>query len=202
LKEALSGKRPGTTRLATLVLTGADEQMTQYAFLLNGEDVYATIPGFEGFVVLDKKIQDGLKKSLADFQDKSMFSFNSTEATEVDLDGKLYVKKDSEWQAKDSGEKAEFVRLMLVDFEFAKADVVLTPIEAPAFMQGAPQHSAKLTFKDGQTVEFSVWKIEGDAPHIALKVGANGFFKASQTLLDNFSAKPELSEKLQSGDRG
>jgi hypothetical protein len=91
---------------------------------------------------------------------------------------------------------------MLVDFEFAKADVVLTPIEAPAFMQGAPQHSAKLTFKDGQTVEFSVWKIEGDAPHIALKVGANGFFKASQTLLDNFSAKPELSEKLQSGDRG
>ncbi len=202
LREALSGKKPGTTRVATLVLTGADDQLTQYAFMENGEEVYTTVPGYEGIIVLDKKIKEGFKKSLADFQDKAMFSFNSTEATEVDLDGKVYVKKDNDWQAKDSGDKAEFVRLLLVDFEFAKADVVLTKEEAPALMKGAPLHSVKFTFKDGKIVESSIWKIEGDTAHVALKVGAEGFFKASQTLLENFSPQPKLSEKIQPGDQG
>jgi hypothetical protein len=202
VKDALSGKRPGSTRLATLVLTGADDQLTQYAFVENGEDVYTTMPGYGGILVLDKKIKDGLKKSLADFQDKSMFSYNSTEATEVDLDGKVYVKKDNEWLTKDGGEKADFVRLMLIDFEFAKAEAVLTKEEAPALMKGAPLHTTKVTFKDGKTVDFSIWKIEGDAEHVALKVGADGFFKASHTLLENFTAKPQLSEKLQPGDQG
>jgi hypothetical protein len=152
--------------------------------------------------VLDKQIKDGLKKSLADFQDKAMFSFNSTEATDVDLDGKLFVKKDGEWQAKDTGDKADFVRLMLVDFEFARADVVLTPEEASPLVKGAPLHTAKFTFKDGQTVETSIWKIEGDAEHIALKVGADRYYKAPRSLLENFNAKPKLSEKLQPGDQG
>jgi hypothetical protein len=198
----LSGKKPGTTRLATLVLTGENDQLTQYAFMQNGEDIYTTVPGYEGIIVLDKKMKDGLKKSLADFQNKAMFSFNSTEATEVDVDGKVYVKKDSDWQAKEGGDKAEFIRLLLVDFEFAKATMVLSAGEAPALMKGAPLHTTKITFKDGKTVETSIWKIEGDAEHIALKVGADAFFKAPHTLLENFSAKPKLSEKLQPGDQG
>ncbi|WP_141736507.1 DUF4340 domain-containing protein [Oligoflexus tunisiensis] len=202
MKEALSGKKAGTTRLATLILTGADDKLTQYAFMENGEDVYTTIPGYEGIIVLDKKIKDGLKKSLADFQDKAMFTFNSTEATEVDLDGKLFVKKDGEWQSKDSGDKADFVRLMLVDFEFAKAAAVLTAEEAGPLMQGAPLHATKFTFKDGKTVEASIWKIDGDAEHIAMKVGTSGFFKAPRSLLENFDGKPKLSEKLQPGDQG
>lgn len=202
LKDALSGKRPGTRRLATLVLTSPDEKLTQYALLENGEDIYTTLPGYDGFVVLDKKIKDGLKKSMADFQDRAMFSYNSTEATEVDLDGKIYVKKDSEWQTKEGGEKAEFVRLLLVDFEFAKADLVLTKEEAPTVMKGAPLHTTRITFKDGKSVDFSVWKIEGDAEHIALKVGSDGFFKAPKHLLENFSPKPQLSEKLQPDDQG
>lgn len=202
LKDALSGKKAGTTRLATVVLTGGDDQLTQYAFMENGEDIYTTIPGYDGIIVLDKKVKDGLKKSVADFQNKAMFSFNSTEAKEVDLDGKVYVKKDSEWQVKDSGDKAEFIRLLLVDFEFAKADMVLTKEEAAALMKGAPLHTIKFTFEAGKTVETSIWKIEGDAEHIALKVGTDGFYKASHTLLENFSAKPRLSEKLQPGDQG
>jgi hypothetical protein len=202
LREALSGQKPGTTRLATVVVTGADDRLTQYAFMENGEEVYTTIPGYSGIIVLDKKIKDGLKKSLADFQDKAMFSFNSTEATEVDVDGKVFVKKDNEWQAKDTGDKAEFIRLLLVDFEFAKANEVLTKEEAPALMKGAPLHTTKFTFKDGTTVEASIWKIEGDTEHVALKVGADAFYKAPHTLLENFSAKPKLSEKLQPGDQG
>lgn len=202
LKEALSGKKPGTTRLATLVLTGGDDQLTQYAFMQNGEDIYTTVPGYDGIIVLDKKMKDGLKKSLADFQNKAMFSFNSTEATEVDVDGKVYVKKDGEWQAKEGGDKADFIRLLLVDFEFAKAAVVLTADEAPALIKGAPLHTTKFTFKDGKTVEALIWKIEGDAEHVAMKVGADAFYKAPRTLLENFSAKPKLSEKLQPGDQG
>jgi hypothetical protein len=202
IREALSGKMPGTTRLATIVLTGADDKLTQYAFMENGEEVYTSIPGYDGIIVLDRKVKDGLKKSPSDFQEKAMYSFNSTEATEVDLDGKLYVKKDGEWQVKESGDKAEFVRLLLVDFEFAKAEEVLTQEEAAALMKAAPLHTAKFTFKDGATVESSIWKIEGDAAHVAVKVGENGYYKAPQTLLENFSGKPRLSEKLQPGDQG
>jgi hypothetical protein len=202
LREALSGNRPGTTRLATIVLTGADDKLTQYAFMENGDEVYTSVPGYDGIIVLDKKVKEGLKKSPSDFQDKAMYSFNSTEATEVDLDGKLYVKKDGEWQAKDSGDKADFIRLLLVDFEFAKADEVLTQEEASPLMAGAPLHTMTFTFKDGKTLQSSIWKIEGDAAHIAMKVGENAFYKAPQTLLENFSARPKLSEKLQPGDQG
>ena len=56
--------------------------------------------------------------------------------------------------------------------------------------------------KDGKSVEFSVWKIEGDAEHVAIKVGTDGFFKASKQVLENFEAKPKLSEKQQPGDQG
>lgn len=202
LRDALTGKRAGTTRLATVVLTGADDQLTQYAFLENGEDIYTTLPGYDGIIVLDRKIKEGLKKSLADFQDKSIFSYNSTEATEVDVDGKLFVKKDNEWQTKEGGDKADFIRLLLIDFEFAKADVVLTSEEAPALTKGAPLHTTKISFKDGKSVDFSLWKIEGDPEHVALRVGADRFYKATHALLENFTAKPKLSEKLQPDDQG
>lgn len=202
LREALTGKKSGTHRVATLVLTSPDEKITQYALLENGEDIYTTMAGYPGILVLDRKIKDGLKKTVADFQDRAMFSYNSTEATAVDLDGKVFVKKGDSWQKKEGGEAADFLKLLLVDFEFAKADLVLTKDEGPALIKGAPLHSVKVTFKEGKTLEFAVWKIEGDAEHVALKVNPDGFFKAPKQLLENFDQRPKLSEKLQPGDQG
>jgi hypothetical protein len=202
LKKALSGEVPGTKRIATLVLTNADDKLTNYALLENNGQIYTTMADYPGILILDKKIKDGLKKTLADFQDRAMFNYNSTEATELERDGQIFVKKGDKWFKKDGEEEADFVRLLLVDFEFAKADLVLTAAEATAKMQSSPQHSVKITFKDGKKLEFSVWKLPGDPEHLAIKVMPDGYFIAAKQLLENFEPKPKMSEKLQPGDQG
>ncbi len=202
LKKALSGESGGTKRVLTLVLTSPDDKLTQYLLVENNGEVYTTMAGYDGVVVLDKKIKDGLKKTVADFQDRGMFTYNSTEATEVDRDGQIYVKDGDHWLKKDSKEEADFIRLLLVDFEFAKAELVVTKEDAVSKMKGAPLHSVAITFKDGKKVAFSVWKMDSNPEHVFFKVDGEGYFVAGKQLLDNFEPKPKLSEKPKAGDQG
>ncbi|MCX6130017.1 MAG: DUF4340 domain-containing protein [Proteobacteria bacterium] len=203
LQKALSGGNGGTRKLASLVITRKDGGISTYSLLENNEQIYTSLPAYDGIVVLDKKIKEGLKKSVKDLQYRNMFSFNATEALELDADGKVYTKKGEHWLTKETQEDADFIRLLLVDFEFAKADQVITKEEAAKKSVGAPLHIVKISFKDGKKIEFSIWKL-GSEPAAGLLVttNENGYFLANQQLLDNFTAKPKTSAKAGLGNEG
>jgi hypothetical protein len=202
MQKALNEGHGGTQRIATLNFETEDGQVLQYAFLENNAILYTQIPGRQGYVGLDKKILEGLRKSARDFQFRGMFSFNSTDAQRVELDGKVFEKKDERWLLSGSNEEADFIRLMLVDLEFSKAEEVLSREKMSAIMQKPPLHDLKIGFKGGGKVDVAIWNNDEKPDTIYLTRDEEAFFLAKSQMLDNFEAQPKPSEKAKIGGEG
>lgn len=202
LIKALSEENQGSRRLARLQLEVSAGAPITYDFIDNNGVIYTKLPGQGGFAALDKKVEEGLNKHLKDFQFRGMFSFNSTEIKQVDVDGKVYEKKDDQWRENGKSEPADFVRLLLVDLEFSKAEEVLSKEAAAPGMQGKPLHEVKIVANDGKLVSLALWPNKSRPGTVYLKRGDDGFFLASADLLSNFTEQSKPVEKDKVGGEG
>lgn len=202
LTKALSLENEGTKSLAQLKLDLKDGQSLVFDFIENNGVIYTKLPMQNSFAALDRKIEEGLGKTLKDLQYRGMFSFNSSEVTQVEIDGKVFQKKDEQWHVDGKTEGGEFVRLLLVDLEFAKAEEILSREDLQGAMQGKPLHELKIQSKDGSQTQISLWSNPGRPESIFLRRNDDGFFLAQTQLLDNFTAPSKPVEKDKVGGEG
>lgn len=204
LAKALSSSNRETREIARLKVNPNEGSAIELRFIENNGVVYARLPDQkEGLAALDKKILDGLKKEPANFQSRKMFSFNSTEAILVEIDGKKIEKKGDQWFEVGTGtDRTEFVRLMLVDLEFAKAQEVLTADAMGAVLKKEPLHVMRFTFKDQSSVDITLWDNPANPETVYLKRGADTYYLAQSQILDHFKEKSPPAEKEKIGGEG
>ena len=194
LEKALTQDNPGSQLVAKLQFETVHGLSQSFTLIENNGVIYTQIPGQKGTVALDKKVEQGLKKSLKEFVYRGMFSFNSTEATQVTLDGAVFEKKENQWKLAGSSKNADYIRLLLVDLEFAKAEEILKSDTMKEVVKEQPTHRLLLQFKDSSKLEIALWINKNRPDTIYLKRGQDGFFLAPATIMDNFKEQPAAAD--------
>lgn len=204
LHKALSTKNSETKSMVVIKIAAEGGSEGELHFFENNGIVYLKMPQLkDGFATVDKKVLEGIKRTPKSFQSRKMFSFNSTEATQAEIDGKKYEKKDEQWVESGSGQdRTEFVRLLLVDLEFAKAEEVLSKDSMAEVVKKEPLHSMKFTFKDAKTVDVALWDNADKPATVYLKRGDEGYFLAQAQILDHFKEQPRPMAKEKIGGEG
>lgn len=200
LTKALSLNNPGTKLVGKVVVGKADHTSKEWLFFENNSVVYGKIPGVDGFVTLDKKLQEAFNFDKNKFVDRTFFHFTSGDIEKVSVDSQDFIKKNDEWFGKNDNKKSIQLKLLLVDLEFAKAE----EIQSVSHVQGlgADQRKHVLSFEDknGKLFTYEFFDKAGDNTKILVKatdkVGV--FQKEALEKLDAFykiEAKGQISSR-------
>jgi hypothetical protein len=144
-KEAFSPSK----RFAQLSIEYEDGNKTELTFAeLAGDFAASYNPDLVVFK-LDKSFKDKINKTLTDFRDRKLVSFDEEDVTSVELNGTAYVRKKSSWYLKED-EKVEkaHIKNLISDVTFAKAKDFIPSSEFQVVQKSAPLHRLKFAFKD------------------------------------------------------
>ncbi|MBC7661708.1 MAG: DUF4340 domain-containing protein [Chitinophagaceae bacterium] len=187
LRSALTEIGKGTKEYAKVVFGRRDQTKQELAILENNGKLYVKFSN-DVFAELDKNQIDSLKRSAIDVQDRSMFSYVSSDVTELMVDAKHYHKVDKRWVEGPENKRADYVQGILVSLEFAKADLKLSPEQGAEWSKD--KSIQNVTVKQGDTIlaQFSVWKKPGD-PNAMIIKSAETYYQVKPDFLEIFSPK-------------
>jgi len=133
---------------------------------------------------LPETMREKIQKQTGFFQDRTLVSFKSDEVTEVEVDGEAFQRVDKDWYAKADVPKVAvkegvpliqtFVKDLLVDLEFAKADEILPGKKVN--LNSAPEHKIKIIFKSDlsrEPVVINIWPGKTAAKSFYAKVSGD-----------------------------
>lgn len=199
LRQALTTVGKGSSRIVSVFFDHADGKKSSFEMIENNGRLYAKLPIGDSFAELDVKAKDEFHKKMSDFQNRSLFSFNATDVKSIEIDGKLYEKDQDNWVSAKDKQRSDFVRSLLVDLEFAKADAALTADEGAKATQGPPQHTVVISSSDGKNTTFSLWKNLDRPGELTVKIGDSQFFRAQDEIFDGLKSKDSLSPNPELG---
>lgn len=189
LRQALTQVGKGSSRVVSVFFDHADGKKTSFELIENDGRLYTKLPIGDSFAELDAKAKDELHKTMADFQNRNMFSFNAIDVKSVEVDGKAYAKEQENWISVKDKARSDFVRGLLTDLEFAKAESVLTSDAGAKGTQGPPQHTIIIVGKNDQSTTVSTWKNLDHPDEMTVKVGDSQFFRVKSDLFDSLKSK-------------
>ncbi|RYZ59882.1 MAG: DUF4340 domain-containing protein [Proteobacteria bacterium] len=160
LKKALTQFGKGTQEYGRVRFVSEDKSIKEIPIVENFSKLYVRF-GEDSFAEVDKHQIDHLKMSANDLQDRNLFSFVSTDVTEISIDGKAYERLKGNWLLKGTQTPSEFVQGVLVSLEFAKADRKLTPAQGESLIHGAVLHTVVIKEKGKADTEFTLWPTAG-----------------------------------------
>lgn len=162
---------------------------------------------------MGKDFEAKMQKILFNFKDRRLFSFDSSNVSELALDGDKYTLENENWmKAAEDGKAvnvglqvAEGIRSLLVDIEFAKADEFLHADDNRVKSLGAPKHHLVLTLKSEEslkTIGIDLWTSNNEDEQVFVKhTLSDAWFVTSDSILDNFDLEGQEtpSPQAQSG---
>ena len=184
LRKALQLNSRGTENLGNISWKGIEGQQETFVLFKNNDQLYGQFNGDSSIVRLKNELASEMDKDLWDFQDKKLVGFDSSDATEVVIDGDTFVSKSvGEWVQKGKTKSTEHVRLLLVDGLLSATSDCMSK----AWDLGKLQHTVNITLKDGGSLSLSLWDHPEKASEIVISKGheKNRFYLALKTILEN-----------------
>ncbi|SME89098.1 DUF4340 domain-containing protein [Pseudobacteriovorax antillogorgiicola] len=188
LMEALKIGQNGTENLGNVAWTDFQGQRSSLLILSNNESLYGKLNDQQGYLKLSDELRSELEKTLWDFQDKRLVSFDSNSVKSVLIDGTSFIKSENGvWNEAGKEEvSVEHPRLLLVDLEYGRAISIIEK----EWDLGEPLHRAEITMNDGGVLKISVWQHpenEGEAI-IRKEHESSKFYITEDSILENFVA--------------
>lgn len=196
LRDVLNPKSNGTVYLGKLSWSEDEKAYKVVEFFENNETIYATKEGYKGFLIIDKSIKAELSKTEWDFADKRIVDYDSNDIEKIVIDENEFVKTpDGNWHEQGKADSlVEHPRLLVLDFEFAKATAILESFEG---LKAEPDHRIGLTLKGNVQLNLEIWQNPKEAGEIVVKKShdQSKYYLASDDLLENLAER-----KIAKGD--
>ncbi|MBP9707610.1 MAG: DUF4340 domain-containing protein [Oligoflexales bacterium] len=211
-------KTPFTSELAETQISWSDATgaETSLFFITKDANLWAAYANANVLFRLNNEFRSKIEKTLFNFRDRKIFSFNSSDVNLVDVDGQQYQLKNDNWYlASDlksagdadkalAGKNKDFVRYLLVDLEFAKTEAFLSTEsqEVKNIAALPPKHALKLFLKNkadqkSQELGIDFWSYNNNGEEeFIIKTNSGGYFAAKKNILDallNPEKSPEES---------
>ena len=193
LKKALDPKRNGTSYLGEFAWQSHQGVSSSISFYENNEQIYASIEGSDGLLIVGENIKEEFGKTRWDFEDKRIVTYDSNDVQSLTIDSVTYVKSsDGQWAEEGKLEDVkEFPRLFLVDLEYSRATDILPELK------GLKNILHKVQVKLGENINLTLelWEHPSDPGVIVIKkMHDQRFYVSERSLLENVSAKISKTE--------
>lgn len=138
--------------------------------VVDGE-LWATDNNGETYLKLEReRDQKKIRKTLTDFRDKQIFSFDTDDVVSVTVDGKK------------APELSGSAKLLVSDMRDLKAEDFMDT--APSGANATkPDHTVQVAFKKGQPIEMKVWKV-GTSVYVKADTSKT-IYKTNETILNS-----------------
>lgn len=161
--QALSLSNAGTEKVGSFSFFDQAGEASRILLIKNADVVYAQWDGQQSFLRMDAQIEELLQKDLWDFRFRDVFSFDSTHAVRVSIDGEEFDKRFHNWYLTADSDSPVFydhIRRFLVDLEFAKAQDLLDEATIASENLEEPQHVARILLEGGSEIKAEFWSLD------------------------------------------
>ena len=156
----------------------------------NDEQYYGQSSAARGLVRFDESVMKLFDYKSFDFRYKDVFAFDANAVTKVSIDSTAYIKVDKSWYEEPRSPNAEpldRLRSLLIDLEFAKADMVVRRDESPIDIATAPQHRLEIWLGDHQSLEVKLFPVPGESSYWVLKSGDADIYRVEQDVFEHLT---------------
>lgn len=194
LAHALQLSNAATEHTADITFLSDEDTLFSLSILSNNDELYARLANGQGFLRLDEGLSELFSKSLWDFRFKDVFSFDSNDIERIQIDDRIYIKKDYRWYEDDDEELLrhyDHVRSFLVDLEFAKALELLDlqQISEQGRLPDTIDHRLAIYLDDHVPITVDIWKIEGSDTVIIKKLDDPIYYVVGSEILDDIAQR-------------
>ncbi len=196
LRKALTTLGKGSNEIAKIKFQS--KEGVRELLIIENNDKYFTQLNQDTFVELDKSAVDSLKKEPKFFENRSLFSFASTDVSRVELDGVVFERAKGDWIRVSDKKPMPFIQSMLVSFEFAKGEVKMNEKDLVDLVKLAPLHTIDLKIKE-EMQKISVWRNPAKSESYVVSV-KNGYFEVSTEFVDLLKPKSSSNEPTAGGE--
>jgi len=206
-------------RLAVVSWHYTDKTTASLLFSEFDGEFYASYDPNKVVFKLNSEMKSKIDKTLFDFRNRNLFSFDTADAVFVEIDGESFKKIDGDWYLASEADQVEsenddeknlakrktHVQNLVVDLSFAKTEKFLTVASVSRKISEVPLHRIKIKFdekakKSDLTIE--AWKDQGaggDKYFIKGSLNADAVFYASKDVFNNVSSEDE--DKNETGEK-
>ncbi|HEY6333101.1 MAG TPA: DUF4340 domain-containing protein, partial [Blastocatellia bacterium] len=179
----------------TLSVNLNDGSEKTVSFGTNDDNRYARISTRPDVLKISASLYDKLNRKPSDLRSKELFKLDQADLSRIEIKNPnltlVAEKTGDKWTVKEPADKKDkdAPELKVINpFETKAEEVIDFPSADVQSRLAKPAVEAKLTYKDGKTVELKVSSADGDSAYVSLK-GGKEVFKVNKQMLDDLSFK-------------
>ena len=177
-----------------LAFTDKKGESYKLSFRVFEEGLYASYEGENKVYKVGLTHLEKLQKKRMDFRYRNVLTFDSTKVTKLFVDQKEYVKKNIDWFLKGESKENDRARELLVDLEFAKADMIL--VKKPGSSADLTKALLKVSmfgpaFDEKKGIDLTFFPDTNKAYHWVKRSSDGLYFRVKSQIVNSFHRKPE-----------